>query len=208
MANSNTKGFGLIPAGTLGATPATGGQNKYKIDANYATSIFQGNYVQIDSAGGANTNPGYIITGQSAVTNPTIGVLNGVFYNAATTEKPTFQNYYSQVTPANSEDITAFVIDNPFQQYLAGTSAQLGANNPAIEAQMGRTMGSAANAGSTLSGQSTNTLTVGSIHDINNTWRLLRIAEDPSNEDGTAANCTVVVVANKSQWFGTGTVSA
>ena len=208
MANSNTKGFGLIPAGTLGATPATGGQNKYKIDANYATSIFQGNYVQIDSASGANTNPGYIITAQAAVTKPTIGVLNGVFYNAATTEKPTFQNYYSQVTPANSEDITAFVIDNPFQQYLAGTSAALGANNPAIEAQMGRTMGSAANAGSTLNGQSTNTLTVASIHDINNTWRLLRIAEDPSNEDGTAANCTVVVVANKSQWFGTGTVSA
>ena len=208
MANSNTKGFGLIPAGTLGATPATGGQNKYKIDANYATSIFQGNYVQIDSASGANTNPGYIITAQAAVTKPTIGVLNGVFYNAATTEKPTFQNYYSQVTPANSEDITAFVIDNPFQQYLAGTSAALGANNPAIEAQMGRTMGSAANAGSTLSGQSDNTLTVASIHDINNTWRLLRIAEDPSNEDGISANCTVVVVANKSQWFGTGTVSA
>ena len=208
MANSNAKGFGLIPAGTLGATPSTGGQNKYKIDANYATSIFQGGYVQIDSAGGADTNPGYIITAQAAVTNPTIGVLNGVFYNAATTEKPTFQNYYSQVTPANSEDITAFVIDNPFQQYLASTSAQLGANAAAIEAQMGRTMGTAASAGSTLSGQSSNTLTVASIHDINNTWRLLRIAEDPSNEDGTAAFCTVVVVANKSQWFGTGTVSA
>ena len=208
MANSNTKGFGLIPAGTLGATPSTGGQNKYKIDANYATSIFQGGYVQIDSAGGANTNPGYIIRGQQAVTNPTIGVLNGVFYNAATTEKPTFQNYYSQVTPANSEDITAFVIDNPFQQYLGSTSAQLGANLPAVEAQMGRTMGMAANSGSTLSGQSDNTLTVASIHDINNTWRLLRIAEDPSNEDGISANCTVVVVANKSQWFGTGTVSA
>ena len=73
---------------------------------------------------------------------------------------------------------------------------------------MGRTMGSAANSGSTISGQSDNTLTVASIHDINNTWRLLRIAEDPYNEDGTAANCTVVVVANKSQWFGTGTVSA
>ena len=208
MANSNAKGFGLIAAGTLGSTPATGGQGKYKIDAGYAHSIFQGNYVQIDSAAGANTNPGYIIRGQQAVTNPTIGVLNGIFFNAATTEKPTFQNFYSQVTPANSEDITAFVIDNPWQQYIAGTSAALGANDPAIEAQMGRTMGSAANSGSTISGQSDNTLTVASIHDINNTWRLLRIAEDPSNEDGTAANCTVVVVANKSQWFGTGTVSA
>tara|TARA_R100001591_G_scaffold1302_1_gene3227 strand:- start:273 stop:671 length:399 start_codon:yes stop_codon:yes gene_type:complete len=104
MANTNAKGFGLIAAGTLGSTPATGGQGKYKIDAGYAHSIFQGNYVQIDSAAGANTNPGYIIRGQQAVTNPTIGVLNGIFFNAATTEKPTFQNFYSQVTPANSED--------------------------------------------------------------------------------------------------------
>ncbi len=35
MANRNTQGFGLIPAGTLGQTPATSGQGKYKIDAGY-----------------------------------------------------------------------------------------------------------------------------------------------------------------------------
>ena len=34
MANSNTQGFGLIAAGTLGSTPATSGQGKYFIDAN------------------------------------------------------------------------------------------------------------------------------------------------------------------------------
>ena len=37
MANSNTQGFGLIAAGTLGSTPATSGQGKYYIDANIAT---------------------------------------------------------------------------------------------------------------------------------------------------------------------------
>ena len=36
MANRNTVGFGLIPSGALGATPSTGGQNKYKIDSGYA----------------------------------------------------------------------------------------------------------------------------------------------------------------------------
>ena len=41
MANRNTQGFGLVPAGTLGQTPATSGQGKYKIDAGYATTIFQ-----------------------------------------------------------------------------------------------------------------------------------------------------------------------
>ena len=201
MANRNTQGFGLIAQGTVGSTPATQGQGKYYIDAAYDKSLYQGTAVQ--------SKVGYIKVGQNAITDKTIGILNGIFYNAATTQKPTWANFYNQpITPANSEDITAFVIDNPFQQYLASTSAQLGANAAAIEAQMGRTMGTAASAGSTLSGQSSNTLTVASIHDINNTWRLLRIAEDPSNEDGTAAFCTVVVVANKSQWFGTGTVSA
>ena len=38
MANRNTQGFGLIAAGTLGATPSTGGQNKYKIDSGYPVS--------------------------------------------------------------------------------------------------------------------------------------------------------------------------
>ena len=41
MANRNTQGFGLVPAGTLGSTPATSGQGKYKIDAGYATTIFK-----------------------------------------------------------------------------------------------------------------------------------------------------------------------
>ena len=36
MANANTKGFGLIAAGTIGSTPATSGQGKYYIDAGMA----------------------------------------------------------------------------------------------------------------------------------------------------------------------------
>ena len=50
-----------------------------------------------------------------------LGVLNGIFYNAATTLKPTFANFYTQVTPANSEDIDAFVFDSPTQQYVVAT---------------------------------------------------------------------------------------
>ena len=45
MANRNSTGFGLIAQGTLGSTPATGGQGKYYIQANYATSLFQGTAV-------------------------------------------------------------------------------------------------------------------------------------------------------------------
>ena len=230
MANRNTVGFGLIPSGALGATPSTGGQNKYKIDSGYGSSIYLGQPVQYDTAGGANDNPGYIINGQDAITRPTIGVFNGCFYTDATTNKPTFSSYFPRTTaPANSEDVDAFIIDNPFQQYNVQLDTRLGANADAAQAEMGKTLGltvsangaASANSGSTLSGQSNSQLTVGTASNaVANQWRLLRSAEDPENEDlittpqtnAALANfsgyASVVVVVNKSQWFGTGTVGA
>ena len=231
MANRNTQGFGLIPAGVLGATPSTGGQNKYKIDSGYGSSIYLGQPVQYDTAGGANDNPGYIINGQDAITRPTIGVFNGCFYTDANTLKPTFSSFYPGATPPaagpNNGDTDAFVIDNPWQQYVAQLDARLGASGDAAQVNMGRTMGLTVRAegtttvsGSTISGQSNGQLTVATVADIANQWRLLRVAEDPENEDLTTAAQTdpalanfsgfasVVVVVNKSQWFGTGTVGA
>ena len=230
MANRNTVGFGLIPSGTLGATPSTGGQNKYKIDSGYGSSIYLGQPVQYDTAGGANDNPGYIINGQDAITRSTIGVFNGCFYTDATTNKPTFSSYFPRTTaPANSEDVDAFIIDNPFQQYNVQLDTRLGANADAAQAEMGKTLGltvsangaASANSGSTLSGQSNSQLTVGTASNaVANQWRLLRVAEDPENEDlittpqtnpalaNFSGQATVVVVANLSQWFGSGSVSA
>jgi hypothetical protein len=98
MANRNTQGFGLIPAGALGQTPATAGLGKYKIDAGYNTTLYNG--------GAVASAAGYIVDGQTTDA-PILGVLNGIFYNAATTLKPTFANFYKQpITPANSEDVT------------------------------------------------------------------------------------------------------
>ena len=231
MANRNTAGFGLIAAGTLGATPSTGGQNKYKIDSGYPTSLYLGMPVQIDCASAANVDAGYLISAQDAITVPTIGVFNGAFYTDANTLKPTFASFYPGGTvPAanvNNGDIDAFVIDNPFQQYVVQLDARLAATGDLAQVQMGRTFGLTVRAegtttvaGSTISGQSNGQLTVGTVHDINNQWRLLRVAEDPENEDLTTAvqanpalaafsgRASVVVVANKSQWFGTGTVGA
>ena len=230
MANRNTVGFGLIPSGALGATPSTGGQNKYKIDSGYGSSIYLGQPVQYDTAGGANDNPGYIINGQDAITRSTIGVFNGCFYTDATTNKPTFSSYFPRTTaPANSEDVDAFIIDNPFQQYNVQLDTRLGATAAAAQAEMGKTLGltvsangaASANSGSTLSGQSNSQLTVGTASNaVANQWRLLRVAEDPENEDlittpqtnpalaNFSGQATVVVVANKSQWFTTGSVGA
>ena len=186
MANRNTVGFGLISQGALGSTPATQGQGKYYIEANYATSLYNGTAVK--------QSAGFIITAQANITDTVIGVLNGVFYNAATTEKPTWQNYYSQVTPANSENITAFVIDNPYQLFVTSFDTAIPITN------MGKTFGMATTTGSTQSGQSSNMMLLAGGHATDNTWRTVRIAEDPDNDDITAINCSVVVVQNLNQY--------
>ena len=230
MANRNTVGFGLIPSGALGGTSAAGGQNKYKIDSGYGSSIYLGQPVQYDTAGGANDNPGYIINGQDAITRPTIGVFNGAFYTDATTNKPTFSSYFPRTTaPANSEDVDAFIIDNPLQQYNVQLDTRLAATAALAQAQMGSTFGltvsangaGSAASGSTLSGQSNSQLTVGTASNaVANQWRMLRVSEDPENEDlittpqtnpalaAFSGFATVVVVVARSQWFGNGQVSA
>jgi hypothetical protein len=183
----------LIPGATLGSTPSTGGQGKYYIVANYATSLYNGTTV--------NQSGGYVITAQAVITDTSIGVLNGVFYNAATTLKPTWQNYYSQVTPANSENITAFVIDNPFQLYVTSFDTAIPIAN------MGKTFGMSTITGSTQSGQSSNMMLLAGGHATNNTWRTVRIAEDPENEDITAVNCSVIVVQNLNQYLSARTMA-
>jgi len=179
MANRNTQGFGLVPAGTLGQTPATSGTGKYKIDAGYATTIYQN--------GAVASAAGYIVNGQTAAA-PILGVLNGIFYNAATTLKPTFSNHYVQVTPANSEDIDAFVFDNPHQQYVVATDAAV--------AQSGylETYDMNTSAGSTTTGKSSATLDIGDTSADAASFRLLRSAEDPENDENAAFRSVVVCI--------------
>ena len=178
MANRNTQGFGLVPAGTLGSTPATSGQGKYKIDAGSTTTIY--------NSAAVASNAGYIIDGQTTDA-PILGVLNGIFYNAATTLKPTFANHYAQpITPANSEDIDAFVFDNPQQQYVVATDDSV--------AQSGylETYDMNTSAGDDTTGRSTATLDIGDTSADAASWRLLRSAEDPENDENAAFRSVVV----------------
>ena len=188
MANRNSAGFGLIPVGTVGSTPATGGQGKYYIDAAYDTDMFQGTAVQ--------SKVGYIKTAQAAITDTCIGTLNGIFYNASTTLKPTWANWYNQpITPANSEDLTAFVIDNPFQLFVGALLTT------AAQAVYGYTVGlTVTAAGSEINGQSSSTLTETTKHATNNQWRLVRTAEDPENNQN-AAYRSVIVAHNLNQYL-------
>jgi hypothetical protein len=132
-------------------------------------------------------------------TKNTIGILNGIFYNAATTLKPTWANHYvANTVPTNSENITAFVIDNPLQLFAVGATAAV------TQAIQGTTRGvtQAAAAGSTLSGQSSKQLNVAANTSATaNQFRLLRSAEDVENEDIVVANSTQIVCQNLNQYM-------
>ena len=191
MANRNTVGFGLIAQGNVGSTDAAGGQGKYFIDSNYAVAMFQGSVVQ--------SKAGYIADAEAARTRLTIGILNGIFYNDATTNKPTFQNHYvANTVPANSEDITAFVIDNPLQLFAVGVDDSITAASYGLTASMTQ----AVPAGSTSSGQSSKQLNVAANTSATaNQFRLLRSAEDVENEDIAVANSTQIVCQNLNQYL-------
>ena len=193
MANRNSAGFGFIAAGTLGNTPATSGLSEYFIDANTGGDTFNGEAVQVTA--------GYIVTAEDAATAETVGVLYGVFYNAATTLKPTFASWYDgAITPANSEDIKAYVNDNPFQLYNVATDDAVATTIVGAHAIYLDTF-DVNTGGSTTTGRSNTTLDIGDTHATNDTWRLIRSAEDPENSDLTAAYCTVVVIQNLNEYI-------
>ena len=189
MANRNTKGFGLIAAGTVGSTPATQGQGKYYIEAAYAQDLFQGCSVR--------HKLGYVVENSSSRVYLTLGVFNGIFYNASTTLKPTWANWYNQpITPANSENLTCFVIDNPFQLFVGSMDAA------AAQTEYGKTYSftQAVPTGSEISGQCSNTLDYTNRSATANQWRLVRTAEDPENNQN-AAYRSVIVAHNLNQYL-------
>ena len=190
MANSNTQGYGLIPVSTLGDTPSTQGQSAYKIDAAYGTTIYNG--APVVSAAGYATEGTVVTTGTTGM----FGVLNGIFYNAATTLKPTWANaYIATITPANSEDTTAFILDNPWQLY------QVACDTALTQAGHMETYNMNAAAGSDVTGKSSNTLDIdGQTHATNYSWRVIRIAEDPSNSDITANFLSVIAISNLNEF--------
>ena len=102
MANQDAS-FGLKPVRMMGGSPYSGGQSRYRIAANYGTSIFQGDMVMQVTGGGVEIHA-------DGGTVPIVGVFNGCTYTDPTTNEPTFSNFYPASTAA--ADIIAFIIDD------------------------------------------------------------------------------------------------
>ena len=208
MANASTTGFGLRMAMRLGNTPSIEGQSKYKIKSGLGVGIFKGNPASLQDGSG---DQGYLQDASIDTTDDTgaggidyttateallVGVFNGAFYIDNTTSKPTFANSVAASTTfgtnpnTGSTDGFGFVDDDPLQEYTVKADA-------AVTQAMIGTVGNMNDFAATnaKNGQSTSTLDVGTRAETK-MFRIVRVAEDPQNEDATAAGCNIIVVQN------------
>jgi hypothetical protein len=206
MANESTVGFGFRAANRLGNLPSIQGQTKYQLQTAPGVALMKndpasiqdgGNQGFIQDASFATTDDGG--TGGAAYDNSTeaklVGVLNGFFFIDSTTLKPTFANNVaaSQAFGTNpntgSTNGFAFVNNDPYQEYICKADAAV----PQAE-QNDLAFNCNNNDGSNKDGQSVVTLEMGSANAATSMFTIIGTAEDPENEDITAAGCNVRVV--------------
>ena len=208
MANQSTTGFGLRAIMKLGNSASIQGQSKYAIKTAPGVGLFKNNPVSLQDSSG---DEGFLQDAAFATTDDTgngglafaagtdsslVGVFNGAFFIDGTTLKPTFANSVaaSQAFGTNpntgSTNGVGFVNDNPDQEYIVKADAAV------TQANHGK-VGNVNNftAGNAKNGQSTTTLDIGAL-DETHMFRIVRSAEDPENEDLTAAGANIVVVMN------------
>jgi len=212
MANASTTGFGLRMVMNVGNTPATSGQSEYKIQTAPGVASNKGDPMSINDGGSTAGDAGKVQDasftttddGGNGGTNWTtansallIGVFNGAFF-IDSNGKPTFSNNVvaSQATSKDyntgSNDILAFINDNPAQEYVIKADDALADTLLGVNPNKGFNTNNYT-ATDNKDGQSITTLDVGSTA-TTAMWTVVRNANDPENKDQTAAGCNFVCV--------------
>jgi hypothetical protein len=183
--------YGLRPVRQLNGSPFINAQNRYRIAADYGTSIYQGDLVEPLASGTIQKHTGNT-SGQ------VVGVFNGCFFTDPTTQKPTFKNYYPAST--NASDITAFVIDAP------ETVFEINSNLSFVVADIFKNFSVVDTTGSTQTGISYAQLDVGNSGTAGTfVVQAIDISQNPDNSDVTTSNVGVLVRINNHFYRQSGT---
>ena len=181
MANVSEK-FGLRPYKTLGGHAWNNQQNRYTIESNYGTAIFQGDLVIPHTDGNIRRHT-------AGNGTQIVGVFNGCFYTDPTTKKPTFSNYYPGSIVAS--DIVANVIDDPQTLFLIDADATF------TRAGLFTNYSVTNVTGNTDTGISKVQLDVSEVStSFSYALMAVDISQDPNNSDVANANANVVVRIN------------
>jgi len=183
--------YGLRPVRQLNGSPFINAQNRYRIAADYGTSIYQGDLVE-------PTTSGTIAKHAGNTSGQVVGVFNGCFYTDPTTKKPTFKNYYPAST--NASDIVAYVIDAP------DTVFEVNSDESFVVADLFANYSVTNTTGSTETGISYGQL------DVENSGtagtfvvQAIDITQNPDNNDLTTSNVGVLVRINNHFYRQSGT---
>ena len=215
MANASTTGFGCRMVMNVGNTPATSGQSEYKIQTAPGVASNKGDPMSLNDGGATAGEAGMVQDASFTLTDDggaggtswttatsalLLGVFNGAFYISAN-GKPTFANNIvaGQTTSTDyntgSNDILAFINDNPNQEYVVKADDALADTLLGVNPHKGFNMNNYT-ATDNKDGQSISTLDVGSTA-TTTMFTAVRNANDPENKDQTAAGCNFVVTIMK-----------
>ena len=199
MANQDAA-FGFRQVGGLGSRPTSNGTSKYVIASGYTSAIYAGDIVEMGAGtdeSGAAIAAGYI--GQAAATSSTrnVGIFNGCFYDDPTTRKPTFNNYWpGDINVSNpAAGATAFVYDDPADLFEVQTSGTIN------QTYVGRSIDMAYTAGTAVTNGRSKEEIGATSYAGTGQLALIRVSEDPSNSDETAANSNWIVKFNEHVYY-------
>ena len=199
MANQDAA-FGFRQVGGLGSRPTSNGTSKYVIASGYTSAIYAGDIVEMGAGtdeSGAAIAAGYI--GQAAATTSTrnVGIFNGCFYDDPTTRKPTFNNYWpGDIDVSNpAAGATAFVYDDPADLFEVQTSGTIN------QTYVGRSINMAYTAGAAVTNGRSKEEIAATSYSGTGQFALVRVSEDPSNSDETAANSNWIVKFNEHVYY-------
>ncbi len=193
MANIDAP-FGFRQVGGLGSRPTSNGTSQYKIASGQTAAIYAGDVVALAGSGGLKVEGGTTVTAGYVGPSETdasrnVGIFNGCLYEDPTTNKPTFQNYWPGDVAAAAD---AFIYDVPsdlFEVQTAGTHTQ---------AVVGQACDMVYTAGSAVTNGRSKEELLGTAS-ASGMFAVLRLSEDPSNNDVSSANSNWIVKFNTGQ---------
>lgn len=182
--------YGLKPINRLDGMPYAGATRQMKIASGYASNIFNGDLVQVD------TNGQCIV---SAVTTETNVYVVGVFMGCTYTSPATKQKLYSQFWPASTvaSDAFAYVVDDPSAVFKVAVCSSGTTMSTVPRAAIGANISVIQNAGSTTTGDSA----VAGVATPVTTAQVLRVIDVvPETATGADAFPEVIVKINNHQY--------
>ena len=181
MASNKDNAFGIRAIGKIGQNRDNQGLSEYSIAASATAIYFQ------DPVKALNTGT----IGVAAAGDSLLGGLNGIFFTATDTQKPTFAQHLNASNTAT--DIVAFVSDDPYERF------EIQSDNSTASAQTDVFMnydilyaaGDSANYVSNVElDDSTLSSTSGQL-------RVVGVSKDINNNDLSTSNVNFVVMINE-----------